>query len=214
MSLKRPTVKKRNKDKLQVKIEQIIKGQFTTDLIEWSLEQTTTTGKFNLQFSLGQKKLNELEDKLGFRILMTNRHNWETADIIKTYYGQSQVEQTFKNLKNPYHLAVRPQFHWTDQKIIVHNFICVIGYLLSAIIFRQAKTKADFNGTMNTLFDSLNDIRLAAVLAESNSTGPAKASYQLEQMSKSQQQLMCALGIEDNHIRRPRFNGVGVYTKA
>ena len=212
LSLDRPTAKRQDKDKLQTMIKQIIKGQFTTELIEWSLEQTAA-GKFKLQFSLDQQKLNELEDKLGFRILMTNRHNWETADIIKTYYGQSQVEQTFKNLKNPYHLAVRPQFHWTDQKIIVHNFICVLGYLLSAIIFRQAKTKADFNGTMNTLFDNLNDIRLAAVLAESNSTGPAKASYQLEQMSESQQQLMCVLGIKDNHIRRPRFNGVGVYTK-
>jgi len=213
LSLKRPSAKRQDKDKLQARIEQIIKGQFTTELIEWSLEQTTA-GKFKLKFSLDQQKLNELEDKLGFRILMTNRHNWETADIIKTYYGQSQVEQTFKNLKNPYHLAVRPQFHWTDQKIIVHNFICVIGYLLSAIIFRQAKTKADFNGTMNTLFDNLNDIRLAAVLTESNSTGPAKASYQLEQMSKSQQQLMRALGIEKIHMYRPRFNSVGVYTKA
>lgn len=212
LSLDRPTAKRQDKDKLQARIKQIIKGQFTTELIEWSLEQTTA-GKFKLQFSLDQQKLNELEDKLGFRILMTNRHNWETADIIKTYYGQSQVEQTFKNLKNPYHLAVRPQFHWTDQKIMVHNFICVIGYLLSAIIFRQAKAKADFTGTMNTLFDNLNNIRLAAVLTEPNSTGPAKASYQLEQMSKSQQQLMCVLGIEDNHIRRPRFNGVGVYRK-
>ena len=212
LSLDRPTAKRQDKDKLQTMIKQIIKGQFTTELIEWSLEQTAA-GKFKLQFSLDQQKLNELEDKLGFRILMTNRHNWETADIIKTYYGQSQVEQTFKNLKNPYHLAVRPQFHWTDQKIIVHNFICVLGYLLSAIIFRQTKMRTGFNGTMDTLLDSLNDIRLAAVLAQSESPGPAKASYQLEQMSESQQQLMRALGIEDNHLRRPRFNGVGVYKK-
>jgi len=210
LSLDRPTAKRQDKDKLQAKIKQIIKGQFTTNLIEWSLEHIAA-GKFKLQFSLDQQKLNELEDELGFRILMTNRHNWDTIDIIKTYYGQSQIEHTFKNLKNPYHLAVRPQFHWTDQKIIVHNFICVLGYLLSAIIFRQAKMRTGFNGTMDTLLDSLNDIRLAAVLSQSESPGPAKASYQLEQMSESQQQLMRALGVEDNHLRRPRFNGVGVY---
>jgi len=186
LSLDRPTAKRQNKDKLQAGIKQIIKGQFTTNLIEWSLEQIAT-GKFKLQFSLDQQKLNELEDELGFRILMTNRHNWDTIDIIKTYYGQSQIEHTFKNLKNPYHLAVRPQFHWTDQKIIVHNFICVLGYLLSAIILRQAKMITGFTGTMDTLLDSLNDIRLAAVLAQSDSPGPAKASYQLEQMSETQQ---------------------------
>jgi len=213
LSLERPTPKKQGKNKLQTRIKQIIKGQFITNLIKWSLEQNPTE-KFKLQFSVDQQKLNELEDRLGFRILMTDHHNWDTVDIIKTYYGQSQIEHTFKNLKNPYHLAVRPQFHWTDQKIIVHNFICVIGYLLSAIIFRQAKMKAGFNGTMDTLLDSLNDIRLAAVLAQSDSPGPAKASYQLEQMSETQQQLMRVLGIENNHLRRPRFNGVGVYTSA
>lgn len=210
-SLQRSKAKKQDKDKLRSRIKRIIKGQFTTGVIEWSL-QADTGGKFRLHFSLDQQKLKEIEDKLGFRIVMTNRHDWDTVDIIKAYYGQSQVEQTFKNLKNPYHLAVRPQFHWTDQKIIVHNFICVIGLLLSSIIFRQVKTKAGFNGTMNTLFDSLNDIRLAAVLTDSDSPGPAKASYQLEQMSEYQQQLMQVLGIEDNHLQRPQFNGVGVYT--
>ena len=210
LSLDRPMSKRQDKDKLQARIKQITKGQFTTNLIEWSLEQIAT-GKFKLQFSLDQQKLNELEDELGFRILMTNRHNWDTVDIIKTYYGQSQIEHTFKNLKNPYHLAVRPQFHWTDQKIIVHNFICVLGYLLSAIIFRQAKMRTGFDGTLDTLLDSLNDIRLAAVLTQSDSPGPAKASYQLEQMSETQQQLMRTLGIEDNHLRRPQFKGVGVY---
>jgi transposase len=210
-SLKRSKTKKQDKDKLQSRIKRIIKGQFTTELIEWSL-QADTDGKFQLHFPLDQQKLKEIEDKLGFRILMTNRHDWDTVDIIKAYYGQSQVEQTFKNLKNPYHLAVRPQFHWTDQKIIVHNFICVIGLLLSSIIYHQVKTKTGFNGTMGTLLDSLNDIRLAAVLTGSDSPGPMKASYQLEQTSEYQQQLMQVLKIEDNHIRRPQFNDVGVYT--
>lgn len=212
IALDSPTSKKWDSNKLQARIEQIIKGQFIADLIEWSLEQIAE-GKFKLQFALDQQRLNELEDELGFRILMTNRHNWDTADIIKSYYGQSQIEHTFKNLKNPYHLAVRPQFHWTDQKIMVHNFICVLGYLLSAIIFRHVKREIGFTGSLDTLLDELNDIRLAAVLEQSDKPGPAKASYQLEQMSEIQQQLMSTLGIEHFHLRRPRFNGVGVYER-
>ncbi|MFO0795585.1 MAG: hypothetical protein U0586_16155 [Candidatus Brocadiaceae bacterium] len=76
---------------------------------------------------------------------MTDRHDWDTADIIKAYYGQSKIEHAFKNLKNPYHLALKPQFHWTDQKIRVHFFICVLGYLLSSIVWHEAKARAQFS---------------------------------------------------------------------
>lgn len=41
----------------------------------------------------------------------------------KAYYGQSMIEHAFKN---HYHIALRPQYHWTDQKIEVHFFICVL----------------------------------------------------------------------------------------
>ena len=74
-----------------------------------------------------------MEGELGLRVLMTDRHDWDTVDIIKAYYGQSMIEHAFGNLKNPYHLALKPQFHWTDQKIKVHFFICVLGYLLASI---------------------------------------------------------------------------------
>jgi len=210
-SLSRSKAKRQDKTKLQARIKQIIKGQFTANLIKWSLGQESEK-EFVLRFSVDQKKLDELEDQLGFRILMTDRHDWDTVEIIKAYYGQSQIEHTFKNLKNPYHLALRPQFHWTDQKIIVHNFICVLSYLLSVILFRQAKTKIAFSGSIDTLLDELNNIRLAAVLEQSDKPGPAKAGYQLEQMSESQNRLMRAFGIEKFHLLRPILNGVSVYS--
>jgi len=36
-----------------------------------------------------------------------------------------------------YHLAVRPQLHWTDQKIKVHTFICLLGLLLTEILRKK-----------------------------------------------------------------------------
>ena len=83
-----------------------------------------------------EKKLEDIEDSLGFRIIMTNRHDWDTASIIEACHGQSKVENAFKNLKNPYHLTVEPQFHWTDHKVKVHFFICVLGYKLEEITNR------------------------------------------------------------------------------
>ena len=211
VSLLNPRTKKRNKEELENKITNLVKGQFLKNLIDWSLSEISK-GKFQLEFSINQKRLNEIEEKLGFRIIMTDRHHWSTVDIIKAYYGQFFIEHTFKNLKNQYHLALNPQFHWTDQKIIVHYFGCVLGYLLSAIVWRQAKIEARFTGALDTLLDMLNDIRLGSILEESKTRGKVKAIYKLEEMSDEEDAIMEALAIKDFHNNRPKFKGVGVYT--
>lgn len=210
-SLSNPRAKKRNKEELEEKITNLLKGQFLKNLIDWSVSEISE-GKFQLEFSINREKLNEIEDKLGFRIIMTDRHHWSTVDIIKAYYGQSFIEHTFKNLKNPYHLALNPQFHWTDQKIIVHYFGCVLGYQLSAIVWRQAKIGARFRGALDTLLDMLNNIRLGTILEESKTRGRVKATYKLEEMSDEEDAIMEALAIKDFHNNRPKFKGVGVYT--
>ena len=210
-SLSNPRGKKRNKEELENKITNLLKGQFLKNLIDWSVSEMSE-GKFQLEFSLNGENLTEIEDKLGLRIIMTDRHNWSTVDIMKAYHGQSLIEHTFKNLKNPYHLALSPQFHWTDQKIIVHYFGCVLGYQLSAIVWRQAKSETRFRGALDTLLDMLNNIRLGTILEESKTRGRVKATYKLEEMSDEENIIMEALALKDFHNSRPKLKGVGVYT--
>ena len=208
--LSSPKAKKRDKKQLEEKIAGLVKGQFLKDVIGWSLKEISE-GKYRLDFWINEEKLSEIEDKLGFRILMTDRHDWSTQDIIKAYHGQSMIEHAFKNLKNPYHLAIKPQFHWTDQKIKVHFFICVLGYLLTAIVWRKAKSKAQFKGTLNSLLGTLNNVRLATMLEETKTRGRVKAMHKLEEMSNEENLLMEALEIKDLHNNRPKFRGVGIY---
>jgi len=209
-SLASPKAKKRDRGKLEEKIVSIVKGQYIKNVINWELEEISD-GKFILEFYINYKLLKKIEDSLGFRIIMTNRHSWSTASIIGAYHGQSKIENAFKNLKNPYHLAITPQFHWTDHKIRVHMFICVLGYLLAATTWRRVRLSTQFNGTLDTLLDTLNNIRLATVLEESKTPGAVKAIYKLEEMSAMENTLMEALEIKDLHNNRPKFNGVGVY---
>lgn len=95
------------------------------------------------------ESLAKLEESMGYRILMTNNHAWGTKEIIQTYNGQSFIENTFKNMKNQQHLSLNPQYHWTGQKIKVHNFCCVIAYLITSLIYKNAKEKG-FTGTIDT----------------------------------------------------------------
>jgi transposase len=208
--LRSPRAKKRSREQLENKICALLKGQYINNLIIWSLEEISQ-GSFDLTFSINQQKLKQTEDSLGFRIIMTDRHHWSTVDIIKAYHGQAKIEHAFKNLKNPHHLALKPQFHWTDQKITAHYFICVLGYLLSAILWRQAKTKAEFKGSLNCLLNLLNNIRLATLLEESKTRGQVKAIHKLEEISREEKPLLQALEIENLHIDRPKLKGVGVY---
>jgi hypothetical protein len=106
---------------------------------------------------------------------------------------------------------IKPQFHWTDQKIIVHYFVCIIGYLISTLLWREAKIKTEFGGTLDTLLDKLNNIRLGAILEEAKK-GRARAVYKLEEMEFDEKQLMEAFDLLDFHLRKPKLNSLGVYT--
>jgi transposase len=56
-------------------------------------------------------------------VLMTDHHGWSTTDIIRAYRGQAVAEGLFRALEDPLRLALRPQYHWTDQKRHVHAFL-------------------------------------------------------------------------------------------
>ena len=209
-SLANPRGKKRKKKDLEKKIKATVSGQYLKDIVKWSLVETEE-GKFVLDYQVDYEQLQCTEDKLGFRMIMTNRHAWTSQEIISAYYGQSKIEHAFRNLKNPYHLALKPQYHWTDQKIKVHYFICVIGYLLSSIIWREARLKAGYTGSIDGLLDMLNNIRLATMLEESKKAGKPKANYLLEVMNEQEEKIMAALGLENLHIEPPKIKDVGVY---
>jgi len=209
-SLVNPRAKKRNKKDLEKKIKAIVSGQYLKDILKWSLVETEE-GRFVLDYQVDFEQLQCTEDKLGFRMIMTNRHAWTSQEIISAYYGQSKIEHAFRNLKNPYHLALKPQYHWTDQKIKVHYFICVIGYLLSSIIWREARLKAGYKGSLDGLLDMLNNIRLGTMLEESKKAGKPKANYMLEIMSEQEEEIMSALGLENLHNEQPKIKDVGVY---
>ena len=174
--------------------------------------QQNAEGGWILTYARDEEKIEEIQETMGLRILMTDRHEWSSADIIQAYHGQSFIEGAFRNLKNPYHLALRPQYHWTDQKISVHFFICVLGYLLATLAWRDAAKKTQFTGSMDTFLDILNNIRLASILEESTTPGPVKTAYKLEILDDQQQALLKALNIQSCHEKRITINGCSVYS--
>lgn len=208
-ALANPKAKKRSKEFLEQLLQKLLHGQFMEGLISYELIDLQE-GRWNLTYRTNSKQLEALEDQLGFRIIMTNRHDWESGKIIKAFYGQSTVEGAFKNIKNPYHLAVTPGFHWTDHKIKIHYFTCVLGYLLSTLIWHDAR-QAGFSGTLDNLLDSLNKVRLSQSVECTGKKGKPKVTYQLEDMLDDEQALVQALNLADIHNKPLKIEGVRVY---
>lgn len=73
-------------------------------------------------------------------ILFTDNHSWSSKQIVDTYRGKADIEDDFKRMNSTL-ISFTPVRHWTDQKIRVHAFMCVLTLLLLNLLKRQLSMK-------------------------------------------------------------------------
>jgi len=186
--------KKITKRDIEKRLDKIIKGQFIKDILKYEI--ISSDGKLSYRYYVNYEAFEKLkEETLGRRILVTNRHQWSNEEIILAYRGQSKVEYVFKNLKNPYHLAVRPQYHWTDQKIEAHVLMCLIGYLLTVAVYTKVRRQKAYKKNMSNFMEDLKSIRLTCRIKKKG-----KIKYQLEQIPQPLKKLARILKISDENL--------------
>lgn len=130
----------------------------------------------------------------GLRVLITDHREWSTAQIIEAYRGQSKAESAFRDLKDPRMLSTRPQFHWTDQKLRVHTFLCVTAYLLVTLLHRRARLKTAYEGGSRTLLAELAEVRCCRLIDMTGRKGRPRAHLQIEEIGEDQKLLATVLG--------------------
>jgi len=193
--------KKIDRSGIEKRLGKIIQGQFIRDILKYNIIELKD-GHPSYNYFIDEKAFEKLkEEVLGRRILVTNRHEWNNEEIILAYRGQSKVEYVFKNLKNPYHLAIRPQYHWTDQKIEAHILICMIGYLLTIAAYTKARRAKAYKKNLDNFMEDLRGIRLACRIKKKG----RKVKYQLEEIHSSLKKLLKTLRISPDNLR-PNIN--------
>jgi transposase len=150
-----------------------------------------------LTYRFRQKAWGRLQRTLlGKTILFTDNDDWTDAAIVRGYRGQHHVETAFRNLKNPHYLALRPQHHWTDQKIKVHVFCCVLALTLCSLLRRELCGRG-MDHSIPALLAELSQIREVAVIyPPTESSGLPTIRTTLSQLSDSQQALYKALDLQ------------------
>jgi len=139
-------------------------------------------GADRLHYWIDEAARSQLEREVfGKRILITDRGDWSDEQILLTYRGQSEVEETFRQLKDDEHLAVRPEYHWTDHKIHLHTFCCLLALLLGRVIELEAR-QFHYRHGLSSLLELLGTIRLAMVLRPAGKKGGRpRCEWMLEQ---------------------------------
>ena len=113
-------------------------AQFLDVLIRPTL--TRTDGRWRLQFDVDTAAFHHLmTHRLGRTVLMTNRLTWSAEDVVAAYGAQQHVEQVFRGLKDGDWLGWGPMYCWTDHKIRVHAFYCMLGVSLLNYVHTHAK---------------------------------------------------------------------------
>ena len=155
--------------------------------------------KLSLSYQFDQDALELLErDWLGRIVLLTDRDDWPTDEIVRAYRSQSYVEAVFAHLKDPVHIALRPQFHWTDQKLHVHVFTCLLAYLLARLLHLRARRASGYQHSMERLIEDLEQVRRARVARQSDTgKGRWRVTTQLEQCSPGLEALLKDLGVNE-----------------
>jgi len=123
---------------IESKVRRLMAAPFLGELIHYELRHGTE-GRC-LFFQVDHAALQQLvTHRLGRTLLLTNRDDWTVEQVVAAYASQQELEQVFRGLKEDDWLNWQPLHHWTDSKIRVHAFYCLLGLSLLHYVLRQAQ---------------------------------------------------------------------------
>jgi transposase len=173
---------------VQAEIDAICKPRWVGEVIT-----TTLTGDkpadLRLAYTVDTTARKALQTRLfGKRILFTNRDTWPAAEIVAAYRSQAGVESGFRQLKDPHVVSFSPMHHWTDQKIRVHVFYCVLALTIAHLMRRTAE-HADLPMSVRELLGELSGIGETVLLYHDGGPGRPRAQRLLTDMTPTQRRL-------------------------
>ncbi|MCG2817573.1 MAG: IS1634 family transposase [Actinomycetia bacterium] len=187
---RKPTLKGTRK-----KVSEILSAQFMGDLIRVEIEEEK--GLPRISYRVDHQALRHLtEERLGKNVLVTDRLEWSPTEVVESYRSLTSIEDTFKNMKNVDFLRWQPAYHWTDQKIQVHGFYCVLALMLSTLTGKVV-SEAGIDLSLPALLKDLSGIREVAVIYPPGTLARPRDHTTLSRMSPRQKKLLELLSVGD-----------------
>jgi len=184
---KKPTLESVTK-----RVEGILSGEpYIRDIVK---VQVGSVNSFpSIRYAIDQKAMEEITNlRFGKTLLCTDNHNWATEQIVAAYRRLGGFENDFRQMKDPYFVSWAPMFHWTDQKIRVHAFYCVLALCLVSLLKKSLSQKG-IEMSIPSIIETLSAIEEVAHIYPK--AAHAKAHVTLTQMNDIQKRLFDDLSL-------------------
>jgi transposase len=179
---------------IEAKIRRWLSASFLSELVHYQI--LDEPGGRRLVFQVDHAALQELlTHRLGRTLLITNRLDWTAEQVVSAYAGQQALEQVFRGLKEGNWLSWQPLYHWTDSKIRVHAFYCLLGLSLLHYVHRQAQSFWP-SITVEKLQEELEQIQQFVLLYPAQGAGPYRTATVTSTQSLIQKGLTETLGLQ------------------
>ena len=181
-------------------VQKILSPQFMKGLFRVRLDEQPVSGQpdkmaARLSYEVDHAALTRLtNERLGRTLLVTNHVDWTAVQVIEAYRGLARVEESFKNMKNVDFLRWQPAYHWTDQKLKVHGFYCVLGLLLATLARKEA-FEAGIELSLPAMLKELSAIREVAIFYPKGTLAHPREHIAISRMSAKQRKLAQALNL-------------------
>lgn len=188
------------RESLESHARALCQGQYVKEILE--VRVIEKDGRLDIRFRQNRRAFARLvRQVLGKRILFTDNEGWTTDEIVLGYRSQYHVEAAFRQMKDHLFVSFEPIRHWTDQKIRVHAFYCVLALTLAGLLRREV-ARHGITLTVDALLDQLQGIQEVVNLypAEGDKGGRPRSERVLTRTTRLQAQLM-------RHLDLGRFHG-------
>lgn len=190
------------KEKVEAEIAAIVAPRWVSRVVA-----TTLTGdspaELRLSYRSDDKARTALEEELfGKRILFSDKtpEQATTARIVADYRSQEVVEGDFRQMKDPSVVSFSPMFHFTETKIRVHTFYCVLALMVAKLMVREAD-QAGIHMSVRALLSSLAGIQETVLLYQGD-RGRPRARRMLTDQDATQRRLYDLFGLHNYAPKR------------
>jgi transposase len=179
---------RRTPEVVQANIDRVTRHRWVSRVLTTQLTGTTpATMRLTWQIDPAARKALETEI-FGKRLLVTDHHDWTIAQVVAGYRSQNDVESGFRQLKDPHVVGFSPMFHWTESKIRVHVFYCVLALAVAHLMRRQAH-QAGLDLSVRQLLTNLAGIQETVLLYPTGNKGRPRAQRILTDTDPTQARL-------------------------
>lgn len=132
------------------RVEKALSRESLKQFVVFNISGTEAAPRLEWRVDAAKRRALE-KNRLGKRVLCSDRVDWSTERIIHGFRGQWQVEEIFRRAKRGGLVPWGPSFQWADSSLRLHTFATVLGLTLVALARKALGCRSSAKKMMQTL---------------------------------------------------------------